>query len=165
MGTKAVIVLPNWQVYKSITKELKLLRQIPIEEDIFMRPSITGSYGPTEFIKSIFVINYWVIDNDIPILTPTPTIVLVAPTLPIINYIPIDNYIESMVSKAPIESVNTYLSATTPLVVTSPLENHSLVRFTIAVSQENITSKTDTLIDTATSLTFMSKNFLNANGF
>jgi hypothetical protein len=30
MDTKAVIVLPNWPVYKATTKELKLLRQIPI---------------------------------------------------------------------------------------------------------------------------------------
>ncbi len=33
------------------------------------------------------------------------------------------------------------------------------------MSQENITSKTGTLFDTATSLNFVSKGFLNANGF
>jgi hypothetical protein len=33
MDTKAVIVLPNWHFYKAITKELKLLRQIPKGEN------------------------------------------------------------------------------------------------------------------------------------
>jgi len=39
------------------------------------------------------------------------------------------------------------------------------MRFTIVVPQENITSKADTLIDTATSLNFVSRKFLHANGF
>ena len=32
-------------------------------------------------------------------------------------------------------------------------------------SQENLTARADTLIDTAASLNFLSKKFLNANGF
>jgi hypothetical protein len=39
------------------------------------------------------------------------------------------------------------------------------MRFTAVVSQENPTSKADTLIDTAASLNFVSKRFLNASGF
>ena len=49
--TKAVIVFPYWLVFKAITKELKLLRQIPIGENAFMRPTTTGSYDPLNFIK------------------------------------------------------------------------------------------------------------------
>jgi hypothetical protein len=80
MDTIAVIVLPNWHVYKAITKELKLLRQIPIGEPIFMRPTTTGSYDPLDVIKSTWVINYWVIDVDTPIMATTLAIVKVAET-------------------------------------------------------------------------------------
>ncbi len=39
------------------------------------------------------------------------------------------------------------------------------MRFNAVVSQENLISKADTLIETAASLNFVSKRFLNANGF
>ena len=42
VDTKAVVVLPNWLVYKVITKELKLLRQISIGENLFSRPITTS---------------------------------------------------------------------------------------------------------------------------
>ena len=51
------------------------------------------------------------------------------------------------------------------MVIMNPVEKVSLVRFTAVVSQESISSKADTLIDTAASLNFVSKRFLNANGF
>jgi hypothetical protein len=70
-----------------------------------------------------------------------------------------------MKSEVAIDAVDTYLSATTALVVMNPPENHSLMRFTDVVSQDNITCKADTLINTAASLNFVSKMFLNANEF
>ena len=51
------------------------------------------------------------------------------------------------------------------MVIMNPVEKVSLMRFTALVSQENISSKADTLIDTAASLNFVSKRFLNANNF
>ncbi len=81
MDTKAVIVLPNQPVYKAITKELKLLRQIPIGDPIFIRSTTTGSYDPPDVIKSIWVINYWVIDVDTPIMATTPTIIKAEETI------------------------------------------------------------------------------------
>ncbi len=45
-----------------------------------MRPTLTGSYGPPDIIKSIWVINYWVIDVNTPILGTTSTIAKVADT-------------------------------------------------------------------------------------
>ena len=145
MDAKAVIALPSWLVYKTITKEVKLLRQIPIGEDILMRPMITGSYDPPNLIKSIWIINYWAIDVDTPILTPTPTIVkdTTTPSAPIINDIPIGNFANEMESEAVIEANDNYLSAISPLVVINPSEKHSLMRFTAVVSQENLTSKAD----------------------
>ena len=100
MDTQAVKILPNWHVYKAITKELKLLRQIPIGENIFIRPTTSVSYDPPYFIKFIWVINYWVIDVETPKIATTPTIVNDEglTTHPIINDRPTDtptNVIES----------------------------------------------------------------------
>ncbi len=47
----------------------------------------------------------------------------------------------------------------------NPQENHFLMRFTNVASQENLTTKANTLIDTAAILNLLSKKFLNANGF
>jgi hypothetical protein len=69
-----------------------------------------------------------------------------------------------MKSERTIETTDEHVSATIALVVMNQLENHSLMRFTIAVLEENLASKAGTLIDTAASLNFASKKFLNANG-
>jgi hypothetical protein len=39
-----------------------------------MRPTTTGSYDPPDVIKSIWVINYWMIDVDTPIMATTPIV-------------------------------------------------------------------------------------------
>ncbi len=150
--------MPNWPVYKAITKELKLLRQIPIGEPIFMRPATTSSYDPPDVIKSIWVINYWVIDVDTPIMVTTPTIVKVAETTAAQseNELPADSPTNILESEAAIEVSDKFLLATAALVVMNPLEKKSLMRFTAVVSQENLTSKADKLIDTAASLNFAS---------
>ena len=153
--------------FLSTTKELKLLRQIPIGENLFIRPTTTGTYDPPNFIKSIWIINYRVIDVDTPILTQTPALVpsTTTPVVPIIIDVPIDNSIDNMESEVAIEANDKYVSATHALVVMNPLENHSLMRFVVVVPQENLTSKTDTSIDTVTSINFVSKHFLNTYGF
>ncbi len=43
-----------------------------------MRPTTTSSYDPLDVIKSIWVINYWVIDVDTPVMAATQTIVKAA---------------------------------------------------------------------------------------
>ena len=50
-----------------------------------------------------------------------------------------------MESEAATEIAGKYLSATVSLVVMNPLENHYLMRFIVAVSQESLISKVDTL--------------------
>ena len=82
-----------------------------------------------------------------------------------IDNIPTDTLTNGMEPYEAIDAAAKYLSLATALVGMNPLETHSLMRFTDAVSQENKTSKADTLIDTAASLNFVSKKFLNANGF
>jgi len=63
------------------------------------------------------------------------------------------------------KAVDKYLTAATILVVMNPLENHSLMQIIVVVSQENLTSKANTLIDTAAILNFVSKHFLNVDSF
>jgi len=115
MDTNAFIVLPNWHVYKAITKELKLLRQIPIEENVFMRPTTTGSYDPPDSIKYVWVLNYWVIAVDTPIMATTLAIVndgdLTTP--PIIHDLLTDAHTNGMESEAAIDVADKYLSAAT----------------------------------------------------
>ncbi len=45
-----------------------------------MRPTLTGTYDPLHIIKSIWVINYWVIDVNTPVLGTTSAIAKVAGT-------------------------------------------------------------------------------------
>jgi hypothetical protein len=42
MNTKAVVVLPDWPQFKSVTTGLRLLRQVPIETHVFTKPSPSG---------------------------------------------------------------------------------------------------------------------------
>jgi hypothetical protein len=108
-----------------------------------------------------------VIDVDTHILAQTPSIVpaTVAPMVPIINDTHVGNSIDNMEPEAAIEAPDKYLTPTVALFVMNRLENRYLMRFTDVVSQENQTSKADPLIDTATSLNFVSKNFFNTNRF
>ncbi len=78
---------------------------------------------------------------------------------------PTDSPTKKFESEASIEAADKYLSTSAAMVIMNPVEKVSLMRFTALVSLENISSKADTLIDTAASLNFVSKRFLNANVF
>jgi hypothetical protein len=64
-NTKAVIVLPEWPQFKSVTTGLKLLEQIPIDTLVFTKPSPFGKRH--NLVKVPWPINYWVIDKDTPV--------------------------------------------------------------------------------------------------
>ena len=102
------------------------------------------------------------IDADTHIMATTPTIVndgdLTTP--PIIDDLPTATQTNGIESEAAIDAYDKYLSAAAALVAMNPLENHSLMRFLVVVSQENITSKAETWIDTADSLNFVSRKNL-----
>ncbi len=51
------------------------------------------------------------------------------------------------------------------MVIMDPYHVEALVRFTATVSYEELSSKANTLIDTAASLNFDCKEFVMANGF
>ena len=59
LDTKAVIVLPDWPKFKAVAKELKLIKQLPKGEKVFMRTTSTCTYEPLDSITSAWVINYW----------------------------------------------------------------------------------------------------------
>ena len=51
------------------------------------------------------------------------------------------------------------------MVIMDPYEGEALVRFTAFVSNRGLTSKPNTLMDTSTSLNFVSKELVTDNGF
>jgi len=58
LDTKAVIILPDSPKFKVITKELKLIKQLPKGEKVFMRTTPTDTYELPDVITSPWVINY-----------------------------------------------------------------------------------------------------------
>jgi hypothetical protein len=60
-------------MFKEITKELKLIKQIPKGESVFMRTSPTGTYAPSDILLSVLPINFWLIDANTPVLSPSLT--------------------------------------------------------------------------------------------
>ena len=57
METRVVIVLPDWPKFKALTKELKLIKQLPKGEKAFIRASPTGTYVPSELLPYIWLVN------------------------------------------------------------------------------------------------------------
>ena len=121
MVTKAVIVLPNTLVYKTITKNLKLFRQIPIEEGIFVRPTTTCSYDPPNFIYQVNMGHKllgdwrWLL-GDWLTLTPTIAAAIATPIALVVNDISIDNSNNETESDASKEVADKYSSPTVALV-------------------------------------------------
>ncbi len=70
LDTRAVIVLPDWPKFKTVTKELKLIKQLPKGERVFMRTTPTGTYDPLDLIPIVWLINFWLIDASTPVLSP-----------------------------------------------------------------------------------------------
>ena len=64
-----------------------------------------------------------------------------------------------------IKATNKYLSTSTAMVVMDPYEAKALMRFNARVVFNGLPAKSDTLIDTAALLNFVSKEFVMANGF
>ena len=156
MDTRAVIVLPDWPKFQAITKELKLIKQLPKGERVFLRTSPTSTYDPSDLFPSIWPINFCFIDANTPALSPLLT-TNVGNLKPIVK-------IESK-PEAAIEIVDEHLSTTTALVTMNPYEVEARMRFTAFVSYNCLSSKADTLIHKADSLNFVSKDFVVTNGF
>jgi hypothetical protein len=154
LDTRAIIVLPDWQKFKAINKELKLIKRLPKGEVVFMRTSPTVTYNPPNLIPSTWPIIFWLIDANTRVLSSllTTTLSNLKPNIVKIELGP----------KVAIETTNENLSTSS---VVNPYEAEALMRFTVSVSCNGLSSKLDTLIDTAISLNFVSKDFVMTNGF
>jgi hypothetical protein len=157
LDTRAVVVLPYWQKFKTFAKELKLIKQLPKGERVFMRTSPTGCYDPPDLFPSTWPINFRLIDTYTTILSPLLTT----------NASNLKPNIVRIKSKpeAVVETADENLSTAIALVIMNPYEAKSLMQFTADVSYNGLSSKADTRNDTATSLNFVSKDFVMTNGF
>ena len=157
LDTKAFIFLPDWPKFKAITKEFKLIKQLPQGEKVFMRTSPRGTYEPSDIITSAWVINYWLIDANTRVVSPLMN-------TSVSNRKP--NIVTTQLeANTTIKAANKYLSATVAMVVMDPYEAEALMRFNAICVVNGLSAKSDTLIDTAASLIFVSKEFIMANGF
>jgi hypothetical protein len=73
LDTRAVIIQPGWLKLKAVTKELKLINQLPKGEKVLVRTSPTGTYDPLGLIPYAWAINYWLIDANTRVLSPIIT--------------------------------------------------------------------------------------------
>jgi len=59
LDTKAVIILSDWPKFKTIAKELILIKHLPIKgERVFMRTSLAGIYVPSDLLPCIWPVNF-----------------------------------------------------------------------------------------------------------
>ena len=57
LDTKVAIVFPYWPKFKVLTKDLKLIKQLPKGKKVCMRTTPIGTYDPPDNITSAWVIN------------------------------------------------------------------------------------------------------------
>jgi len=122
-----------------------------------MRTTLVGINDPPVLIPSAPAIDYWLIDADTPVLLPwiTTNVGVLKPRIVTAN----------LETNAAMEVADKYLSVAVALVIMDPYDPGALTRFTALISLNGLTTKADALIDTTTSLNFVSKEFVMANGF
>jgi hypothetical protein len=157
LDTKAIIVLPDWPKFKAVTKELKLIKQFSEGEKVFMKTTPTCTCDPFYPIPTAWPIDSWLIDANTPVLSQllnTDASNLKS------NVVTTELKLEVAI----IEEDNS-LSTTSAIVIMDPYQAKALMRFTATVSYKELSSRADTLIDVAASLSFDSKQFGMDNGF
>jgi hypothetical protein len=156
LDTRAIIVLPDWPKFKAITKELKLIKQIPEGEKVCMRTNLTSTYDPIDLISTAWPINFLLMDASTPALSPLLNIDAknVKPNVAT----------NELKTEAVIKAEDEYLSTSASMVIMDPYKAEALLRFTARMSYNDVFSEANTLIDTAASLNFVSKEFVMAYG-
>jgi hypothetical protein len=156
LDTRVVILLLDWPKFKALTKELKLIQQLPKGEMVFMRTTLTSTKDPHDLILFAWHIHFWLITN-IPVLSPLFTTSVKNVKQPIVTI--------ELKPEAAIETTNKYLSAATALVIMKPCESEALMRYTETISYNELASKAYSLIDIVASLNFVSKEFVMTDDF
>ncbi len=121
-----------------------------------MRTTPTGTYDPPDLIPTVWPIIFGLIDASTPVLSPL-----------------LNTYASNLKPKVVTNELNPQVAIkvedeslpTTALVIMDPYQAEALMRFSATLSYKELSSKTDTLIDTVASLEFFSKEFVMANGF
>jgi hypothetical protein len=149
LDTKALIVLPNWPQINAATTGLRLLRQIPIDTPDFTKPSPLGKRHTV--VKVLWPINYWVIDKDTSVKVSPPHVKSVDSPL----------HINKTNSKSEIDSH--WLTTAAALTIMDPNQPKPLMKLPISIEQDSLQFHTNVLIDSATTLNFVSRNFLTRN--
>jgi len=124
-----------------------------------MRTTPTSTYDPSDLITSAWVItNNGLIDINTHVLSPLMNTSVGALKPNIVT--------TQLEANATIEAANKYCNQQMLYMVVMDLdEAEALMRFNATMSLKILSAKSDTLIDTATSLNFVSKEFVMANGF
>jgi len=157
LDTKAVIILQDWPKFKALTKKLKLINRLPKGENVFMRTTPTCTYESPDIITSAWVINFLLIDANTHVLSPL--------TSTSVNTLKPNIVTAQLEANEAIKAANKYVSTTTIMVVMGPYEAKALMRFNATSVLNGLSAKAYTLIDTTTSLNFVSKEFVVANSF
>ena len=106
-----------------------------------------------DLITSAWVINFWLIDANTHVLS-----LLLNTSVGALKPNIVAAQLETNVA---IEAANKYLTTTVAMVVVDPYEAKALMRFNATVSLNGLSSKADTLNDTAASLNFVRKEFFD----
>ena len=113
-----------------------------------MRTARTCTYDPPDIKKATCVINYWRIDADTHV--PSPSTVS---NVCILRSNIVSTKLKAKLYKQLIDMSHQFFS------VIDPYKAETLVRFTPSAFLNGLFSKADTLIDTAASLTSLTKYF------
>ena len=146
MHTKVAIVLLVWSHFNGTANGLRSLRQVP--SDI----SVSNNLPPLGKIPSVVEfpcpMNYWIIYKD--------TLMKVSPT----HAQSMDSSIEIDNTTTQSEMADYWLPTSATLTIMDPNQPEPLLILLISIRQDSLQYHTSVLIDSATTLNFVSQNFL-----
>ena len=173
-GTKAVIVLPDWYTFKESTKDLRLIRTIPAKTaGIFTKSPESDGSVREPVAPAPWPINFWGVDENTPILSkssnsssePEPEATVdsqdVAGDENQPNEKDPDNIMaNTMDDEAARNAAAQWLPTASACVIMDPNEPEPLMRVETRFEDIDVSA----LIDSAATLNFVSKEFVDAHG-
>jgi len=134
-----------------VTTSPKLLEQIPLDTPVFTKPSPLGIIH--NLVKVPWPTNNWVIDKDTPMKVSSTSVQSVSSAIDITN------------STNESDIASQWLPSAAVLTIMDPNEPEPLMKLPIFIEYDSLRYDTSVLIDSATTLNFVSKEFLIRNGF
>ena len=175
-GTKAVVVLPEWPTFKELTKDLKLLKVVkPDNSSVFTKSPDDDASLRIPVLKFKWPVNYWVIDEHTPVLDKytvnekddepeTDGETVTDPVEPVPVFID-DEEVEDANAQSghdvdyqyAQDVANKYLPVAAAYSILHPDIPVPLMRVPVVINHHDV----DALIDTAATLNFVSKSFID----